>query len=170
MEWRCRNPRHHRGFAGVRESLICVTECVTHMVKHLRIGQFLGARTTIGYRVGLSNASDRAHSGQFSRICGRNSPAKYNRHGITDSGVFQDHRHRPLGHPSASQFRPKFAHLSRKETEPLRQCNRKCNDRDSTGRTGQSHDAVLHGRSWNGRTRKRYRCPISIASVGQSSR
>jgi hypothetical protein len=40
-----------------------------------------------------------------------NTAAKYNRYVITDPTRFQDHRHRPLGHPSASNIRPEFATL-----------------------------------------------------------
>src|SRR5262245_64152565 len=47
------------------------------------------------------------------KVWGGNIAAKYNRYVITDPTRFQDHRHRPLGHPSASKIRPEFARFGR---------------------------------------------------------
>src|SRR6476659_4685217 len=47
---------------------------------------------------------------------------------------FQDHRHRPLGHPSAVKIRPESARIKRIAADSPRQCNAKCNDRDGARR------------------------------------
>jgi len=49
---------------------------------------------------------------------------------------FQDHRHRPLGHPCASTFWPDFARSGRIEAAAPRQCH----DRDTQEDTGPRFD------------------------------
>jgi len=49
---------------------------------------------------------------RFGQSCADQHREKHNRLHITDPARFQDHRHRPLGHPSASTIRPEFASLS----------------------------------------------------------
>ena len=86
----------------------CVTACVTIGTARDdtgRAGQTFRASAAIGYQGVVRKRLDRANSGQILRILDSIRWAKYNRLGITDAGGFQDHRHRPLGHPSASKCR-----------------------------------------------------------------
>jgi ribosomal protein L34E len=69
--------------------------------KHAEILSNRGGEVAIGYQLELEKASRCGNCGQILKIWARNKPAKYNRYVITDPTSFQDHRHRPLGHPSA---------------------------------------------------------------------
>ena len=81
---------------------------------------------------------------------------------------FQDHRHRPLGHPSASNIRPEFACLTRIEADSLRQCNRKCNDRDSARRAMYNFTAGFATPGW--RASPPIRSSTSYAVIRSSRR
>ena len=90
----------------------CVTACVTNGTTRDDTGHNrtnFAAQSRIGYQGAVRKRLDRANFGQILQISSVIRWAKYNRLGITDAGGFQDHRHRPLGHPSASTFPPEFA-------------------------------------------------------------
>ena len=89
------------------------TGSVMHTAEHGKIAPASEADDAIGYRVCLEDPSDQANSGRILPIVRSINPTKYNRLGLTDRARFQDHRHRPLGHPSASTIRPEFARISR---------------------------------------------------------
>jgi ribosomal protein L34E len=77
--------------------------------KHAEILSNRGGDVAIGYQLELEKASRCGNCGQILKIWTRNKPAKYNRYVITNPTRFQDHRHRPLGHPSASKIAPEIA-------------------------------------------------------------
>jgi Integrase core domain len=93
--------------------IVCVTASVTNGSERDTERDTTGSISPRNRRSVMSLCCE---GGQIARIvwpdsavCERDRWAKYNRRLITDAGGFQDHRHRPLGHPSASKTRPEFA-------------------------------------------------------------
>ena len=101
-------PVFHARTAHTRPMPACVTNGVTIRSVRDRTGRAgTKLRGSIGDRLsGCASAAVRSRE-LWPDSCDfeRDRVGKYNRLGITDRGGFQDHRHRPLGHPSASKCR-----------------------------------------------------------------
>ena len=102
---RCSHPRAVRGAGGLKRAGLCNHQC-NERAKAGRNGTRQDRfRASIGDR--LSSCTRKGSRSlelwpDFADL-DRDQPAKVKPLGITDRGGFQDHRHRPLGHPSASK-------------------------------------------------------------------
>jgi hypothetical protein len=86
---------------GCQAIAVTCHRCVRQTPKNRRnLGGTCEPERAIGYRLELRRLSQRRDYGQIFKIRVPNNTAKYNRYVITDPTRFQDHRHRPVGHPS----------------------------------------------------------------------
>jgi hypothetical protein len=102
-----------------RMTVVTCRSSVSRAGKIGRIFKKFESVQAIGYQVLFERSSERGEYGLILKMLSRSTATKYNRYVITDPTRFQDHRHRPLGHPSALTFAVTRSYMTSENSEAL---------------------------------------------------